>query len=133
MLINASAVGIYGSSENASFTEESDLNVNDFLSNVADKWEAAAELIPDIRVVLLRIGVVLAKDGGAFPKMSLPFKFGLGGRIGSGKQLLSWIHIRDLVRLIEFCIEKEDIEGPVNATRRSLLPMTSSEDSWPNS
>ncbi|ALS22436.1 TIGR01777 family oxidoreductase [Paenibacillus naphthalenovorans] len=125
VLINASAVGIYGSSESASFTEDSDLNVNDFLSNVADKWEAAAELIPDIRVVLLRIGVVLAKDGGAFPKMSLPFKFGLGGRIGSGKQLLSWIHIRDLVRLIEFCIEKEDIEGPVNAT--APQPVTNDE------
>lgn len=115
VLVNASAVGIYGGSESAVFTEDSDLNVEDFLSNVADKWEAAAELIPDTRVVLLRIGVVLANDGGAFPKMSTPFRYGLGGRIGSGKQSLSWIHIRDLVRLIEFCIEKEDIEGPVNA------------------
>lgn len=125
VLVNASAIGVYGNSESATFTEDSDLNAEDFLSNVVDKWEAAAELVPDTRVVLLRIGVVLANDGGAFPKMSTPFRYGLGGRIGSGKQSLSWVHIRDIVRLVEFCIEKEDMEGPVNAT--APQPVTNDE------
>lgn len=125
VLINASGISIYGYSETSSFTEESDLQVVDFLSDVVDKWEAAAEQIPDTRVVLLRVGIVLGNDGGAFPKMSLPFKLGFGGRIGSGKQVLSWIHIRDICSLIHFCIKQEEIEGPVNAT--APHPVTNDE------
>ncbi|CAG7629488.1 TIGR01777 family oxidoreductase [Paenibacillus allorhizosphaerae] len=116
VLVNASGISIYGTSEKETFTEESELHVDDFLSKVVDQWEMAAEHIPDTRVVLLRVGIVLGNDGGAFPKMALPFKFGVGGRVGSGKQVLSWIHIDDICRLIDFCIENEDIEGPVNAT-----------------
>ncbi|MEK8128540.1 TIGR01777 family oxidoreductase [Paenibacillus filicis] len=116
VLINASAIAIYGMSETEAFIEESDWKKDDFLSGVVDEWEAAAEQIPDARVVLLRLGVVLGKDGGAFPKMIAPFKLGVGGRIGSGKQQLSWIHVEDLCRLIHFCIEQEELEGPVNAT-----------------
>jgi len=125
VLINASGISIYGYSETSSFTEESDLQVVDFLSDVVDKWEAAAEQIPDTRVVLLRLGIVLGNDGGAFPKMCLPFKLGFGGRIGSGKQVLSWIHIRDLCSLIHFCIKQEELEGPVNAT--APQPVTNDE------
>ncbi|WP_159883612.1 TIGR01777 family oxidoreductase [Paenibacillus puerhi] len=115
-LINASAVAIYGMSETESFIEESEWRKDDFLSSVVDEWEAAAEQIPDTRVVLLRLGVVLGKDGGAFPKMIAPFKWGVGGRIGTGTQPMSWIHIDDLCRLIDFCIGDAELEGPVNAT-----------------
>ncbi|MCZ8515918.1 TIGR01777 family oxidoreductase [Paenibacillus filicis] len=116
VLVNASGISIYGASETDTFTEESELFTGDFLSSVVDQWEAAAEQIPDTRVVLLRVGIVLGKDGGAFPKMSKPFQFGLGGRIGTGRQILSWIHIDDMIRLIDFCVEKDELEGPVNAT-----------------
>lgn len=116
VLVNASGISIYGLSETETFSEESELYTGDFLSSVVDHWEGAAEQIPDTRVVLLRVGIVLGSDGGAFPKMSMPFKFGFGGRIGSGRQILSWIHIDDMVRLIDFCVEKDDLEGPVNAT-----------------
>ncbi|GMX64660.1 TIGR01777 family oxidoreductase [Paenibacillus elgii] len=122
VLVNASGMSIYGTSETESFTEESELRVEDFLSGVVDQWEMVAEHIPDTRVVLLRIGLVLGNDGGAFPKMSLPFKLGIGGRVGSGRQIMSWIHIEDLCRMIEFCIEHEEIEGPVNAT--APIPVT---------
>lgn len=125
VLINASAISIYGSSETDSYTEESELQVDDFLSTVLDQWEMAAEHIPDTRVVLLRIGFVLGNDGGAFPKMSMPFKLGFGGRIGSGRQVMSWIHIEDVCRLIDFCIENDDMEGPVNAT--APQPVTNDE------
>lgn len=116
VLVNASGVAIYGTSDTETFIEESEWKKDDFLASVVDEWEMAAEHIPDTRVVLLRLGVVLGKDGGAFPKMIKPFKLGLGGRIGTGNQPLSWIHIDDLCRLIDFCIEHEEIEGPVNAT-----------------
>lgn len=125
VLVNASGISIYGTSETKTFIEESELQVKDFLSNVVDQWEMAAEHIPDTRVVLLRIGLVLGNDGGAFPKMSLPFKLGVGGRVGSGRQMISWIHIEDLCRMIEFCIEHEEIEGPVNAT--APVPVTNDQ------
>ncbi|MGG2200220.1 TIGR01777 family oxidoreductase [Paenibacillus validus] len=126
VLINASGVAIYGTSDSETFIEESEWKKDDFLASVVDEWEMAAEHIPDTRVVLLRLGVVLGKDGGAFPKMIAPFKFGLGGRIGTGRQPLSWIHIDDLCRLIDFCIEHEEIEGPVNAT----TPMAVTNDAF---
>ncbi|WP_281887350.1 TIGR01777 family oxidoreductase [Paenibacillus sp. YYML68] len=116
VLINASGIAIYGTSDDDTFIEESEWKKDDFLSSVVDQWEAAAEIIADTRVVLLRLGLVLGKDGGAFPRMVTPFKLGLGGRVGTGKQIISWIHITDLCRLIQFCIEQEDLEGPVNAT-----------------
>ncbi|MCP3775641.1 TIGR01777 family oxidoreductase [Paenibacillus sp. MZ04-78.2] len=125
VLVNASGISIYGTSETESFIEESELRVEDFLSGVVDQWEMLAEHIPDTRVVLLRIGLVLGNDGGAFPKMSLPFKLGVGGRVGSGRQILSWIHIEDLCRMIEFCIEHEEIEGPVNGT--APIPVTNDQ------
>ncbi|TVY10077.1 TIGR01777 family oxidoreductase [Paenibacillus cremeus] len=115
VLINASGISIYGSSEENVFMEDSELKVEGFLSQVLDQWEMAAEHIPDTRVVLLRIGIVLGTDGGALPQLMKPFKLGFGGRIGSGRQKMSFIHINDLCRLIDFCIQDEEIEGPVNA------------------
>ncbi|MFD0681688.1 MULTISPECIES: TIGR01777 family oxidoreductase [unclassified Paenibacillus] len=125
VVVNASGISIYGTSEKASFVEHSDPNVMDFLSGVVEQWERAMDQIQQTRVVKLRLGIVLGKDGGAFPKMMTPYKFGIGGRIGSGKQIMSWIHIEDLCRLIEFCIENEDIIEQINAT--SPHPVTNDE------
>lgn len=125
VVVNASGIAIYGTSEKDSYVEHSDTKVTDFLSGVVDQWEKAMDQIQDTRIVKLRLGVVLGKDGGAFPKMVRPYKLGIGGRIGSGQQVLSWIHIEDLCRLIEFCIENEDIIEQINAT--APQPVTNDE------
>ncbi|WP_028548260.1 TIGR01777 family oxidoreductase [Paenibacillus sp. UNC451MF] len=125
VVVNASGISIYGTSETESFVEHSEPNVKDFLSGVVEQWEQAMDQIQDTRLVKLRLGIVLGNDGGAFPKMMLPYKLGVGGRIGSGKQVLSWIHIEDLCRLIEFCIENEDIIEQLNAT--APQPVTNDE------
>ncbi|MBE1441888.1 TIGR01777 family oxidoreductase [Paenibacillus sp. OAS669] len=125
VVVNASGISIYGTSETESFVEHSEPNVKDFLSGVVEKWEKAMDQIQDTRLVKLRLGIVLGKDGGAFPKMMLPYKLGVGGRIGSGKQVISWIHIEDLCRLIEFSIENEDIIEQLNAT--APQPVTNDE------
>ncbi|MEF3302472.1 TIGR01777 family oxidoreductase [Paenibacillus sp. GYB003] len=124
-VVNGSAVGIYGTSETDVFNETSPVAAVDFLSGVVLEWERAARSIACDRLVLLRTGVVLDRDGGALPLMALPFKFGAGGKVGSGRQWLSWIHIDDIVRLIRHCLERPDVRGPVNAT--APHPVTSSD------
>lgn len=116
VVINGSGMSIYGTSEADSSNEESPKRIVDFLSGVVEVWERAAEGIKGVRLVKIRTGLVLGNDGGALPKMLLPYRLGVGGRIGSGKQWNSWIHIDDLVRLLVFCMERGDICGPVNAT-----------------
>ncbi|NHN30678.1 TIGR01777 family oxidoreductase [Paenibacillus agricola] len=116
VVINASGVAIYGTSETDSFVEHSEPNVMDFLSGVVEQWEAAMDAIQQTRLVKLRLGIVLGRDGGSFPQMMKPYKLGVGGRIGSGRQVISWIHVKDLCRLIDFCINNEDIIEQVNAT-----------------
>lgn len=116
VIIQASAVAIYGTSLEETFEETSPTHVVDFPSGVVQQWEEAADHIVGVRLVKLRISVVLGNDGGAYPMMRLPFKLGVGGRIGSGQQWMSWIHIVDMVRLIEFCILNPNIEGAVNAS-----------------
>ncbi len=125
VLVSASAVGYYGDRGEDVLTEESDPGEG-FLAGVCREWEAAAAAASDagIRVVLLRIAVVLAGDGGALATMLRPFKLGVGGPLGSGKQYMSWVHIDDLARIIEFAIEG-DLAGPVNAT--SPAPETNAE------
>lgn len=116
VLISASAVGIYGD-RGDELLDESSAPGNDFLAQVGQEWEAATQPAKDagIRVVLLRIGMVLGPDGGALGQMLLPFRLGIGGRLGSGRHYMSWIAIQDLARIIIFCIENEQIDGPVNA------------------
>jgi uncharacterized protein (TIGR01777 family) len=116
VLINASAIGYYGTSETASFVESSPPG-NDFLAEVCQKWEAEAEKVKQagVRLVILRLGIVLG-DGGALAKMIPPFKMFAGGPIGSGHQWFSWIHRDDLVRLIIEAIKRPDLEGVYNAT-----------------
>jgi len=125
VVVNASGISIYGTSERESFVEHSETRVTDFLSGVVDQWESAMDQIKDTRIVKLRLGIVLGKDGGAFPKMMMPYKLRIGGRVGSGKQVMSWIHIDDLCRLIEFCVENEDIIEQINAT--APHPVTNDE------
>ncbi|WP_028612157.1 TIGR01777 family oxidoreductase [Paenibacillus harenae] len=115
LLIQASGISAYGSSADAVLDEASKTDKTDFLSEVVRQWEQAAGAIPIARHVILRTGVVLDKKKGAFPLMALPYRLFGGGRIGSGKQWISWIHIDDMVRLILFCLDRHDIDGPVNA------------------
>jgi uncharacterized protein (TIGR01777 family) len=117
VVVQSSAVAIYGTSLQDTYNETSPSRVVDFPSEVVKTWEDAAdEAYPGIRLVKLRTGVVLGNESGAFPKMKLPYSLGFGGRIGSGKQWLSWIDLTDIVRLIDFCIVHPELEGPVNAT-----------------
>ncbi|OZB96073.1 TIGR01777 family oxidoreductase [Paenibacillus sp. XY044] len=116
VVIQASAIAVYGTSWTDTFDENSPTRVMDFPSDVVSQWEDAADKIQGVRLVKLRIGVVLGNQGGAFPIMCLPYRLGVGGKIGSGRQWLSWIHLEDIVRLIEFCMTHPAAEGPVNAT-----------------
>jgi uncharacterized protein (TIGR01777 family) len=118
VFISASAIGFYGNRGDEILTEESQKGEG-FFPEVCSEWETEALMgakAIGARVVLLRIGIVLAKDGGALKKMLLPFKLGLGGVIGSGKQWMSWIALDDLVRIILFSLENDSIEGPINCT-----------------
>ncbi len=112
----ASAVGIYGSRGDEVLTEQSARGAG-FLADVCEQWEKEAGLAESLgmRVVKLRIGIVLGREGGALASMAAPFKAGVGGPIGSGRHWMSWIHMDDLVRLVEFAIG-HPLSGAVNAT-----------------
>jgi uncharacterized protein (TIGR01777 family) len=114
--ICASAVGFYGSKGEESVDESASAG-SGFLANVCEQWEAAAlAAVPSgVRVVPLRIGIVIARDGGALPMMALPFRAGVGGRTGPGTQWVPWIHIDDVVELIVRTLSDERFIGPVNA------------------
>lgn len=116
VLINASAIGFYGPHGDEVITESTPAG-HDFLANVCRSWEEEAFKAQTFgaRVVTVRIGVVIG-DEGALARMKTPFRFYIGGPMGSGAQWLSWIHIKDLTRLIRFAAENENINGPVNAT-----------------
>lgn len=115
VLVNASAVGYYGDRGDEPLPEDHDSGA-DFLSRLAHEWEeACAGAEGSARVVKLRIGMVLARSGGALPRMAVPFRLGLGGPLGGGRQYVPWIHIDDLVRAILFILDTPAIEGPVNA------------------
>ncbi len=96
-------------------TEESQAGT-DFLAGLAQEWEAEARKAEalGIRVVLARFGIILAKQGGALPKMMLPFKFGAGGKLGSGKQWMSWVMLEDVVGILKFALENSSVRGAVN-------------------
>ena len=123
VFISASAIGWYGDSGNRAVVE-SDSVGNDFLAAVCREWEGAADLAGEIRTVKLRTGLVLDPTGGALGRMLPLFRFGLGGKLGSGKQWWSWITLHDVVRAIVFCLEKK-ISGAVNLT--SPNPVTNQE------
>lgn len=114
-LISASAIGFYGDRRDEVLTEQS-ASGSDFLSEVCREWELATKAAADagIRVVNLRFGVILSAEGGALKKMLTPFKLGVGGKVGSGKQYMSWIALDDAVSAIIFALETESLRGPVN-------------------
>jgi uncharacterized protein (TIGR01777 family) len=115
VLVNGSAVGFYGSSLEAQFSESSPAG-RDFLAQICQQWEAAADQVPPgCRLVKLRIGIVLGPDGGALGKMLPVFRMGFGGPVGSGRQWMSWIHRHDLCRLIATALEDDSYNGVYNA------------------
>jgi len=124
--LSGSAIGIYGDRGDVELDESSTLG-DDFLSSVCKEWEAATAAASNagIRVVHLRTGIVLAKHGGALEKMMLPFRFGVGGKIGSGQQWLSWIALSDIVRALAFLLDRDDVSGAVNLVAPN--PVTNEE------
>lgn len=126
VLVSASAIGFYGERGDEEMNESSTAG-HGFLAEVAKEWEGEARRAEDagIRTVLLRTGIVLSKDGGALGTMLTPFKMGVGGVIGSGKQWMSWISLDDHVAAINFVIENDNIRGAVNAA--SPGPVTNEE------
>lgn len=125
-MVSASAVGYYGFHGDQILTEQSPA-ASDFLGMVASAWEREAIEAENlgVRVVRLRIGVVLGPSGGALHKMLLPFRLGLGGRIGSGEQWMSWIHLDDLCAMMLFALRESTLRGVLNAT--SPHPVTNAE------
>ncbi len=116
VLINASAIGYYGTSETETFTEESPPG-DDFLARMCQTWEAEARAVAaaGVRVAIVRSGIVLG-NGGAIAKLIPPFKLFAGGPIGSGRQWFSWIHREDLVALIQHLLQRPDLAGAFNGT-----------------
>jgi uncharacterized protein len=115
VLINASAVGFYGDASDGAATETSPQG-RDFLAALCGQWEREALAAEPLgaRVVLARLGVVLAPDGGALPRMALPFKLFAGGPLGDGRQAFPWIHRDDAVGALLFALDRDDLSGPVN-------------------
>ncbi len=118
LVISGSAIGYYGTSENEIFAEETaPTNQNLFSQNLCQDWEnAAASIKEKSRLAIIRTGVVIGKNGGIIKKMLMPFKFGLGGKIGNGKQNLSWIYIDDVIGIINQIINNQNISGAINLT-----------------
>jgi len=125
-LISASAIGYYGAHGDEHLTEDT-APANDFLAGVCKQWEAEAFRAKElgVRVVVVRIGGVLESDGGALPRMMVPFKFFAGGPFGSGRQWFSWIHRDDVVGIIKYALDNDNFSGPVNATAPN--PLTNTE------
>ncbi len=117
VLISASAIGYFGDRGDEVLTEASGKGTG-FLADVCADWEREATKAREFgcRVVPVRIAAVLGRDGGALPRMAKPFQLGLGGKLGTGRQWMSWVHVNDLVRLLTFAAETEDVCGPLNGT-----------------
>lgn len=116
VLVNASAIGIYPASTEAVYTEASAAAADDFLGRTVHDWEKKAACAEDcgVRTVMMRFGVVLAREGGALPLMVLPYKLFAGGTVGSGKQWVSWVHVTDAARAMAFALGQPALRGPVN-------------------
>lgn len=126
VIFQISGVGYYGSGEDRPFTE-SDPPGNDFLARVAVRWEEATRPVEEegVRRVIARAGVVLTPQGGVLPRMMLPFRFFVGGPLGTGRQWVSWIHLEDTVRGIQWMLENPACSGVYNLT--SPQPVTNAE------
>ncbi|MFJ5761025.1 TIGR01777 family oxidoreductase [Neobacillus sp. NPDC093182] len=125
VLVNASAIGIYPASVTSVYTEDSTERANDFLGSTVQDWENKAKRVEEhsVRAVFMRFGVVLGKEGGALPLMALPYRLFVGGKVGSGQQWVSWVHVMDVVRAIVYSLKDDTLRGPVNVTSPSPLQM----------
>ncbi len=126
VLVCASAVGIYGHRRAEALDEESDTGEG-FLAELGRAWEGASAVAAEagIRVVQARLGIVLSRRGGALAKMLLPFRLGMGGKIGDGRQYVSWISLEDAVSALIYAVENDALRGPVNLT--APQPVTNAE------
>ncbi len=124
VLVSASGVGYYGDVPEGDVDESAPAG-NGFLADLCRRWEETALRASDdgVRVVLLRMGVVLSRDGGALPRMMAPFKMFVGGYLGSGKQWFPWIHRDDVVKAIGFVLKETSISGPVNLVAPDAVTM----------
>jgi len=126
VFISASAIGFYGDRGDEEMTETNSVG-DTFLSEVSKEWESESRRAEDmgIRTVLLRNGIVLSKDGGALATMMTPFKLGVGGVVGSGKQWMSWVSLDDAVGIVNYALENENLRGAINVV--SPNPVTNEE------
>ena len=117
VLLSGSAVGFYGDAGERELHEDSSRGASDFAAQLCAGWEDTAQRATalGIRVVLLRTGLVLARDGGFLKRLLLPFKLGLGGPLGNGRQWMPWIHLADQIALIDFLLQHQQASGPYNA------------------
>jgi uncharacterized protein (TIGR01777 family) len=124
VLVSASAIGLYPKNEETELDEAS-RPADDFLGKLCQEWEDAAKVaeVHGVRTVLLRIGVVLGRNGGALERMLPVFKWGLGGPLGSGNQWFSWVHLADVVGLILWALASGQVQGPVNAVAPNPVRM----------
>lgn len=124
LMLQASAIGIYEQSPDATL-DESSPPASGFLAELGKAWEAAAQPVQErgVRLCVMRIGVVLGEGGGALERMLTPFKLGVGGPLGSGKQWLSWIHLDDVVGAAAFLTERGDLSGAFNFTAPNPVTM----------
>lgn len=118
VFVSGSGIGYYGADRGTTELDETSEPGADFLAQLCVDWEAAARRTESmgVRVVTARIGIVLARGGGALDQMALPFKFFVGGPIGSGEQVVSWIHMDDTVEILLRCVDDVSVAGPVNVT-----------------
>jgi uncharacterized protein (TIGR01777 family) len=116
-LVNGSAIGYYSYHADEQLTEDSPPG-DDFMANICIEWEKAARAVEPagVRCALVRIGIVLDKEGGALKELITPFKFGLGGPVASGRQYMSWIHHDDMTGMLLFALDNAAVVGPINAT-----------------
>ncbi len=115
LLISGSAIGYYGDTGDDIVDEDSSRGTG-FLSDIASQWESATQAAEDagIRTIHIRTGIVLSPDGGVLQKMLMPFSMGLGGVVGNGKQYMSWISIDDVIRIIDYMLNNDELAGPYN-------------------
>ena len=126
VLVSASAMGYYGDQGDRDVTEDTTPN-HEFVHEICDRWETEARKAEshDVRVAVARIGLVLDTGGGMLSRMLTPFKLGVGGRLGDGKQYMPWIHREDMVRILIFLLENDELSGPFNASAPN--PVTNAE------
>ena len=125
VMISGSAIGWYGAQDERPLGEDSEFHA-EFTHELCQQWEDAASEVKTlgVRLCVIRLGLVLGNKGGVLKRLLLPFRMGLGGRIGAGKQMMSWVHIDDVIKALNFLIESEQLEGVFNVTAPGVVSNT---------